>query len=198
MIMIEPKDILGIVFVAALLFFIAKGMVKLIAKRKEKKQMSESAYLAELKKEVAIQEQSKVEPEIDHFSSYYEQIFKDQQFINKETNSLDGFIINTELNHYDLHKLAQLNGIKIEMHSGWNDLALELMRELDQKGWNRKVSSIKEKFGELRFYADSNEETLLDEFTDRSKSICEICGAPGEWHSTNTWDFTRCEEHLNH
>ena len=54
------------------------------------------------------------------------------------------------------------------------------MRELDKEGWNRKVGSIKEKFGELRFYASTENEALLDKYTELSRTICEFCGEPGE------------------
>ena len=68
------------------------------------------------------------------------------------------------------------------------------MMELDEKGWNRKVSSIKEKFGELRFYAETDYEDIFDKCTEGFKTVCEICGRPGELFTINTRDFTRCDE----
>ncbi|AWI26786.1 hypothetical protein HYN49_13260 [Flavobacterium pallidum] len=131
----------------------------------------------------------------DERDNYYNILFAGQDFINKNTTALDRFIINGEMNHNDLYKLAQLNRIKVEMGKGWNELVLQLMRELDQAGWNREVSSIKEKFGELRFYASTDHEDILDKYTAKSKTICEICGRPGKFFTANSWDYTRCDEH---
>lgn len=130
-----------------------------------------------------------------NFDNYYENLLKDKDFINKTTASLEEYMINPELNQWDLHKLAQLNSIKLEMGAGWYNLVIELMLELDKTGWNRKVASIKEKYGELRFYADSDEDDLLDEYTERSKTICEICGKDGELDTYGGWFQTLCMEH---
>jgi hypothetical protein len=149
---------------------------------------------------------TKEEREADHqellkqietqFNNYYENLLKDKDFINKATISLEDYIINPGLNEWDLHKLAQLNNIKLEMGSGWYDLTIELMVELDKTNWNRKVGSIKEKYGELRFYADSDEEDLLDEYTERSKTICEICGKEGELDVYGGWYQTLCTDKM--
>lgn len=132
----------------------------------------------------------------DAFDNYYKQIFEGQEFVNQDTINLDDFIINEEINDYDLHKLAQLNNIKVEFLEGWNELALEMIRELDRNGWNRKVVSIKEKFGELRFYADTEAIDILDKYTAISRYTCEVCGKPGSTELVGNWYQTLCKEHL--
>ena len=129
------------------------------------------------------------------FDEYYKKLLGDKEFVNKNTTQLEDFIINDELNHFDLHKLAQLNGIKVEMSSGWYDLTLDLMRELDKMGWSRIVGSIKEKFGELRFYADTPHDDILEKYTQMSLEICEKCGKPGEMRYHGYWMITLCDEH---
>jgi hypothetical protein len=134
---------------------------------------------------------------IADLDEYYRQLFEGQDFVNKNARSLEEFVINEQLNHYDLHQLAHLNRTKLQMHSGWNDLVLDLIQELHAAGWNKRVGTIKEKFGELRFYADTEHEDILDKYTEKSKTICEICGKPGTFYTVSAWDFTRCEEHKN-
>ena len=118
-----------------------------------------------------------------------------KDFINKSTKTLSEFKINDKLNEFDLYKLAQLNEIKIEMRKGWMNLVIDLVIELDQDGWNRKVSSIKEKYGELRFYATTLNESILEKYTEKSKTICEVCGNPGQLLDQKGWYSTRCKDH---
>lgn len=125
---------------------------------------------------------------------YYKELFKAKEFVNKNTKSLEEFVVSHEMNFYDIHKLAQLNGIKVEMSQGWTNLVVNLIKELDQTGWNRKVGSIKEKYGELRFYAKTNRRDILEKYTEMSKTICEICGERGRLYEEG-WMTTRCEEH---
>lgn len=130
-----------------------------------------------------------------NFEKYYENILGDKDFINKNAKSLEDYIINPDLNEWDLHKLAQLNGIKLELAAGWYPLVIQLMQELKEKGWNKVVGSIKEKYGELRFYADIDEEELLDKYTELSTNICEVCGEEGTLKAANGWFKTLCEKH---
>lgn len=44
---------------------------------------------------------------------------REEYFINKGCRSLDDFIINEEINALDLQKLAWLNGISLQIRSGW-------------------------------------------------------------------------------
>lgn len=188
--------VLLMALIVAIIVQVIKGMNKRIELReheRRKNRVVPSPKKTKEQREVEHQELLK-KIKID-FDNYYRDLLKDKEFINKDTTSLKDYIINKEINEWDLHKLAELNNIKLEMHSGWNNLVLELINELDKTGWNRKASSIKEKFGELRFYADSDEEDLLDEYTERSKTICEICGKAGDLGIYGGWYQTLCPEH---
>lgn len=194
--MINAKDLLGIGIVILVAFLIVKSISKWV---------TEIRWKLEIKKEPKIKKLSSVEKEIaskelqkqiiDYNNRYYEKMFEGKEFINKNTTTLSKFIINSDINSYDLHKLAQLNGIKIEMFEGWNNLVLDLMIELDKVGWNRKVSAIKEKFGELRFYAEPDYEDIIEKYTEKSKTICDVCGNSGVHFNKNGWDYTRCDKH---
>lgn len=129
-----------------------------------------------------------------NFENYYTKMLIDKEFVNKSTSSLDNFIINDDLNYFDLHKLAYLNGIKLQIGSGWYDLLMDLVKELDKLGWDRRVGCIKEKFGELRFYSDTEHQDLIDAYTEKSKEVCEVCGKAGELRIA-VWWVTLCDEH---
>lgn len=196
--MIKPNTILYIGALALIIYLLTKTFIKQLEENKIKRQLNKKPVYRKVSPEEKVVQREELERLIrEERTSYYNKLFDGKDFINKNTISLDQFIINDELNDNDLYKLAQLNGIKVEMNKGWNNLALKLMMELDDKGWNRKVSSIKEKFGELRFYAETDHVDILDKYTEESKTICEICGRPGELFTVNSWNFTRCDEHRN-
>ena len=194
----KPNTILYIGAVVLIIYLLIRAFAKHLEESKIKKQINRKPVYRKTSPEEQTAQREELERLIrEEHNSYYDQLFAGKDFINKNTISLDEFIINAEMNYNDLYKLAQLNGIKIEMGKGWNNLALKLIVELDEKGWNRKVTSIKEKFGEMRFYASTDREDILDKYTEQSKTICEICGRPGKFFTVNSWDFTRCDEHRN-
>ncbi|KAA0129533.1 hypothetical protein FY557_04325 [Chryseobacterium sp. SN22] len=126
-------------------------------------------------------------------------LYREAEFINKNCTRLEDFIINEEINAFDLRKLADLNGIDLQISEGWYPLTLELIRQLHENGWDKKVSCIKEKYAELRFYtADaygSNLHTIIEKYTEKSQSICETCGAKGETRSGSGWEYVACRKH---
>lgn len=196
--MINPNSILYTGAIILIIYLLIKAFAKHLEQSKINKQMNEKPFHRKMNSEEQVLHREELERLIkEEHKRYYEQLFVGKDFINKNTISLDQFIINDQMNHNDLYKLAQLNGIKVEMGKGWNTLALKLIMELDKKGWNRKVSSIKEKFGEMRFYASTDHVDILDKYTEESKNICEICGSPGIFFTVNSWNFTRCDEHKN-
>lgn len=196
--MITPNTILYVGAIVLIIYLLTKALIKQLEESKIKRELNRKPIYRKASPEEQIVHREELKRLIsEELNSYYDQLFAGKDFINKNTTSLDQFIINAEMSHNDLYKLAQLNGIKVEMDKGWNNLALKLIVELEEKGWNRKVSSIKEKFGELRFYAETDHEDILDKYTEESKTICEICGRPGEFFTVNTWNFTRCDEHRN-
>ncbi len=192
--MIRPNTILHFGFIVLIIFLLAKSLIKYLKESKIRKQINTKPVYSRPSVEVEMMQRKELERLIrEEFNNYFNLLFTNKDFINKNTTSLDQFIINEEINEYDLHKLAQLNGIKVEMGAGWTNLVLRLIMELNEKGWNRKVSSIKEKFGELRFYASTDCDDIIDKYTEESKTICEICGQPGFF----TLNITRCDEHRN-
>ena len=85
---------------------------------------------------------------------------------------------------------------RAEIGQGWMPLVTELLDKLKSIGWDGNILQIKEKFGGLRFYIDTGSDRafdLIDEYENKSFSICEICGDPGKL--IGHWLMTRCEKH---
>lgn len=92
-----------------------------------------------------------------------------------------------------------------EVGEGWKPLVEELIKRLKlETSWDGEILQIKEKFGELRFYIRAGSPEIwkiIDEYEEKSRHTCEVCGQPGElrgylpWISQST--KTLCEEHLN-
>jgi len=59
------------------------------------------------------------------------------------------------------------------------------------------VTQVKEKFGSLRIYVDSETHAgwdLLNALENLSLEICEVCGEPGS-PRMGSWTHTLCDEH---
>lgn len=125
--------------------------------------------------------------------------YKDAEFINKNCTNLDDFIINEDMNRYDLRKLADLNGIQLQISQAWYPLVIDLIKELNTLGWDRRVSCIKEKYASLRFYTDCKYNdsiyTLLEQYEHKSEHVCETCGEKGEIRHNSGWDYVACRKH---
>lgn len=122
-------------------------------------------------------------------------LYRNADFINKGCTRLEKFVINDDLNNFDLMKLADMNGIQLQIAPGWYPLLIELIKELDQQGWDRQVSCIKEKYASLRFYTDHKYYDTTEKYERRSKYICETCGDKGKIHTSGGWDYTACRKH---
>lgn len=86
----------------------------------------------------------------------------------------------------------------IECDVGWDDLLLELDSKLAELAPDYQVLQIKEKYGGLRFYAIGLSDEgldLIEEYEDRSLTICETCGSPGRLMQDRGWYKTVCDEH---
>lgn len=116
------------------------------------------------------------------------------EFLNKYCRYIDDFIINDEINHYDLEKLADLNRISIDINGGWYPLVIELIRELNENGWNKQVSCIKQKYASLRFYIDEPFDEIIEKYEERSEHICEICAEKGKIRYGG-WEEVLCRKH---
>lgn len=74
--------------------------------------------------------------------------------------------------------------VYLRCDSGWYPLIKELHEKIVGIDPKYKIHQIKEKFGELRYYFLSPEywnevHILVDEYSSKSKKICEVCGKPG-------------------
>lgn len=94
-----------------------------------------------------------------------------------------------------------------ECDDGWYSLIREASRKIVEVCPNAIMTQVKEKYGNLRLYHIGNDESLdvEDWACKESKTICEVCGAPGKIVSTSGdrygWLKTLCSKHteeLNH
>ena len=88
-----------------------------------------------------------------------------------------------------------------EVTEGWYQLISNLITELIELGWNKKVLQVKEKFGGLRFYIDSEDMPesgleVIRKYESKSYEICDVCGGEGVLRS-GSWLRTQCDEHCN-
>lgn len=83
-----------------------------------------------------------------------------------------------------------------ECGSGWNKLICDLIQNLIDIGWDKKIAQIKEKFGTLRFYPGGCTEEqwkLIEEAERKSATICEYCGTTENVKLyTDGWCTTKC------
>lgn len=90
----------------------------------------------------------------------------------------------------------------IECEAGWYPLLIPILEyivkyNLEHEGSEISITQIKEKYGELRVYVDHGTPELfdmIDDATDKSLEICEVCGRPGELRDIRGWLYTRCDE----
>ncbi len=86
----------------------------------------------------------------------------------------------------------------LEVGDGWHDLLAELLEKLSKLD-GVVLTQVKEKFGLLRVYNDSSEESyeqaekFIDEAESISAKICEKCGEPGELKGGG-WLMTLCDD----
>jgi hypothetical protein len=81
---------------------------------------------------------------------------------------------------------------------GWKGLLSECFEQLRQAGWSGNILQIKEKFGALRLYVTGQNPTIdeiINHFEERSRTVCEECGAPGSTRNSNGWLSTVCDLH---
>ncbi len=80
---------------------------------------------------------------------------------------------------------------------GWIPILDDMVKELVSLGWDKDLQQVKEKFGILRVYVGQTTdemESVIAVAEERSRAVCEQCGAPGELNtSTRHWWFTACD-----
>lgn len=106
------------------------------------------------------------------------------------------------------NSLAELEGQKvsfslfgIECDDGWykliDELCTRIESKLDKETDDFLVLQIKEKFAGLRFYVGGTTDEILDlidEYEEKSYTICEGCGNPGKTVCHYGWYSTLCEK----
>jgi hypothetical protein len=88
------------------------------------------------------------------------------------------------------------DNIKLMVGPGWSNLIDEVFNRLE-KFPDSYISQIKEKWGRLRIYVYGVDEATLefiDWIEERSGTICEVCGGPGELRDGG-WIVCRCDKH---
>ena len=73
----------------------------------------------------------------------------------------------------------QIDDPYAEVPQGWENLLEDLVKDICNLNWDRKVSCIKEKFGGLRFYIDRGSSEVHNRIRlaeQKSTTICEFCG----------------------
>jgi hypothetical protein len=86
---------------------------------------------------------------------------------------------------------------------GWHTLIRNLEDQLNLLDENFELQQVKEKFGSLRYYADTQVDpvrvhfhALISTAEEMSEHICEECGEPGELYSSkHGWLKTLCAKH---
>lgn len=88
-----------------------------------------------------------------------------------------------------------------ECGDGWFEILKELIEGIkqvcDREKIYVKVEQVKEKFGQLRFYASGIRDDIreLIEIAEyKSGKTCEMCGKPAESKSERGWWFTLCDK----
>jgi hypothetical protein len=91
-----------------------------------------------------------------------------------------------------------------ECEDGWfdiiNDLSAELHYIILKTDCSCRASQVKEKYGTLRYYMDT-ETSEMSKFIKlaekRSTETCEYCGEKGKLKEINGWSYTSCDDCLS-
>lgn len=95
-------------------------------------------------------------------------------------------------------KARRAEGASIGVPAGWVSLMTELHAELVAVSPAFAYAQVKQKFGELRVYvsgATPEARDLIAAAEVRSRTICEVCGAPGSPCQRRGWYRALCPVH---
>lgn len=108
----------------------------------------------------------------------------------------DHWILSKSLEGATIQNSALVFGC--ECNDGWYNLLDELCTRIEKLADDDfRVYQIKEKFGGLRFYVGSTTKEILDlidEYEEKSYTICENCGESGKLITHFGWYVTLCEK----
>lgn len=91
-----------------------------------------------------------------------------------------------------------------EIGEGWMSLVIELLDKIQHLVDNNpeyselQVIQVKEKFAQLRVYLNyyyEEIEDLIEEYTEKSVHVCEVCGDEGIIRDLHGWYTTLCDKH---
>lgn len=85
-----------------------------------------------------------------------------------------------------------------DINKGWYLLVKQLIEELINAGWDKKILQVKEKFGGLRFYTaglTEEQNKIVSKYESLSYKTCEECGEPGKTNNSG-WITTLCDKHF--
>jgi hypothetical protein len=102
-------------------------------------------------------------------------------------------------------QLEEQRGGMIDAPDGWVEIIKECDELLAYMDPVYRVFQIKEKFGTLRYYFETDLEGpqsqimsfIAQGFETMSAWRCQACGKYGETKSLNGWLYTACPEHTN-
>lgn len=93
-------------------------------------------------------------------------------------------------------------GLTFECQNGWEGLIDGVLRLVGRYAADTKlemqVTTVKEKFGQLRIYHQGGDVTVDQAFDITelvSGYVCELCGKPGSLMDEGGWLEARCEDH---
>jgi hypothetical protein len=84
-----------------------------------------------------------------------------------------------------------------EVGDGWLPLMQSLITEAIDKGWNREICQVKQKYASLRFYTNGITKEVGDvisKYEHIAGDTCEVCGEPGKMRPGG-WIEVLCDEH---
>lgn len=115
---------------------------------------------------------------------------------------MDDFYTNNKLNNLREKFPSLFKNIVFECGDGWYDILEDLAFNIKRIDVDCEVKQVKEKFGLLRVYVNSDFEEVYDLIHDaenKSKNICEKCGSDKDVilkakPSNNYWLVNWCEK----
>jgi len=104
------------------------------------------------------------------------------EYLNKQCEKLENFIINPEITELDLIHLCYLNNARLGVYQGWHQLIIDMLNELESLGWNREIRFEMENGMLATDISENSTEhrDILDRYRLRSRKTCESCGKKGK------------------
>ena len=86
----------------------------------------------------------------------------------------------------------------LSVSNGWYPIIKDLIKDLIDIGWDKRLIQCKEKFGGLRFYIETYPEgssEIISKYEKLSYETCETCGDKGTNRKIKGWLYTLCDNH---